>query len=501
MKTEFTNPVIGGFYPDPSVCYAKGCFYLVCSSFEYFPGLPLFRSRNMTDWEQVGHCLTRKSQLDLTGVPSSEGLFAPTIRYHEGRFYVVVTNVSGGGNFYVYTDDITGEWSDPVKVERDGIDPSLLFDGDRVYFMSNGEDDFGENGISLCEIDIRTGQKLTPARCISKGTGGRFIEAPHLYHIGDYYYLLVAEGGTEYGHMECMLRSGSPYGPYESCPHNPILTNRNLGGHIIQGAGHADLVQDENGQWWMVHLAFRQMDMWRPYHQLGRETYLIPVFWTEDGWLKAGEDGTSRSHFLVEDGSCRRLEDAKYPAYRWHMNRDEACFLRCPDYENYRFTDDTHFALKGTKDTLGSLGNITFVGMRQKEFVGTLEAVVDISTMKNGQHAGMTAYLSDGNHYDIIVAKGGEGAEIQCVLSIGHMPVYMDKLEISGQQAYLKIDTEAQSYTFFAKGDSGEYKQLGSADAKYLSSEVAEGFTGVVLAAFCGANEEGESGFVEFQVL
>lgn len=499
MRKEYTNPVLSGFYPDPSVCYAEGYFYLVVSSFEYFPGLPLFRSKDLVNWQQIGHCLTRKSQLDLTGALSSEGLFAPTIRYHEGRFYVVVTNVSGTGNFYVYTDDIMGEWSDPIKVEREGIDPSLTFDGDKVYFMSNGEDDYGKHGISLCEIDIATGKKLTPARCISTGNGGRFIEAPHLYHIGEYYYLMVAEGGTEYGHMECLLRSKEPYGPYETCPHNPILTNRNLGGHIIQGAGHADLVEDEEGQWWLLHLAFRQMDTWRPYHQLGRETYLVPAFW-EDGWLKVGSDGTCRAHYLVEDGTCTQLEDVEYPAYHWEMKKDEACFLRLPDYNNYRFHDEKHFGLRSVKETLGSLANITFVGMRQKEFTGEMEVAIDLSSMVEGQHAGITAYLSDGNHYDLYVRKTGEETAVECTLRLGHMPVHMDKFVLNGNVANLKIETGMQFYAFYAAEDEVEYKKLGQADAKYLSSEVAEGFTGVVLAAFSGGVDADENQYVEFTV-
>lgn len=498
---EYTNPVVSGFYPDPSVCYAEGYFYLVCSSFEYFPGLPLFKSRNLVDWEQIGHCITRKSQLDLTGVAASGGLFAPTIRYHEGRFYVVVTNTSGDGNFYLYTDDIDGEWSEPVNVARGGIDPSLLFDDGKVYFMSNGEDDDGENGISLCEINIETGEILNRAKCISKGNGGRFLEAPHLYHIGNYYYLLVAEGGTEYGHMECIFRSRDPYGPYETCPHNPILTNRNLGTYQIQGAGHADLVQDEAGQWWLLHLAFRQMDTWRPYHQLGREVYLVPAFWTEDGWLRIGTDGTCRSHYLVDNGTCKVLGEPEYPSYRWRLKLKEACFLRCPNYNNYRFTDEKHFALKGVVDTIGSTGNITFVGMRQREFKGVMELLLDTETMGKGQQSGITAYLSESSHYDLVVTKQEKDVFVQCVLYIGNMPVYQEKLKLDGGNAALKIESEAQTYSFFAGSEEGAYVKLGGADAKYLTSEVAEGFTGVVLAAYCGADEKGESSFVEFTVL
>lgn len=198
---QYTNPVIKGFYPDPSVCCANGKYYLACSSFEYFPGVPLFESTDLVNWEQIGHVLTRKSQVMLEKVRSSGGVFAPTLRYHNGRFYMVTNNNSTQTNFYVYTDDIYGEWSDPITVEQSGIDPSLYFEGDKTYFISNGSDDSGTYGIIQCEINIETGEKLCESTCIWQGSGGRYIESPHMYKIGDTYYLIAAEGGTEYGHM------------------------------------------------------------------------------------------------------------------------------------------------------------------------------------------------------------------------------------------------------------------------------------------------------------
>lgn len=497
---QYINPVIRGFYPDPSICYADGYFYLVCSSFQYFPGLPLFKSRNLIDWSLIGHCLTRKSQLDLTNVTASAGLFAPTIRYNNGRFYVVVTNTSGNGNFYVYTDDINKEWSEPILINKPGIDPSLLFDGDKTYFMSNGEDDYGVSGISLCEINIDTGEILTKSRCISQGNGGRFIEGPHLYHIGDYYYLLVAEGGTEYGHMECILRSKNPYGPYESCPDNPILTNRNLGGYFIQGAGHADMVRDENGQWWMVHLAFRQMNRWRQFHHLGREVFLEPVFWTKEGWIKVGTDGTSRASYEVSNGRCSMKSYVEYPSYKWSVNKKEVCYIRNPDYNNYRFESCSEFSLKGVKDELSSKGNVTFAGMRQKEFNCTAEIGIDTSTMLNGQKAGTTVYMDEGSHYDLVVSKNDGFCDATCAINVGHMRFVKNKIKIGSSNALLKIEADEETYHFFAKDDDCVYKMLGGAETKYLSSEVAEGFTGVIIAAYCIANAEGKSGFVKFTV-
>ncbi|HBH95835.1 MAG TPA: glycoside hydrolase family 43 protein [Ruminococcaceae bacterium] len=494
---KYINPVIKGFYPDPSVCAANGYFYLVCSSFQYFPALPLFRSRDMIRWEQIGHCITRKSQLDLNGCRASGGIFAPTIRYNNGRFYVVVTNTDEDSNFYIYTDDIEGEWSDPVNVNRGGIDPSLLFDGDKTYFMSNGEDDFGESGVSLCEIDIETGKILSPCKCICKGTGGRFIEAPHLYHIGDYYYLLVAEGGTEYGHTECLFRSREPFGEYESCPHNPVLTNRGLGGYPIQGAGHADIVCDKSGQWWMVNLAFRQISRWRQFHHLGREVFLEPVYWQDDDWFKVGADGTSRIEFKVNDMTCT-YSDApeEYPGEKWKLDPKTACYIRCPNYDNYRIGEDGTIGLKGTGDKLNSNGNVTFIGDRQHEFDCTARVNVCTENLKPSVKCGLTAYMDENNHFDLAVSKSDSGAVISGVINIGGIPVKMNEITVSGKKAELMIKAEAQIYKLYGK-DGEQWRQLAAMESKYLSSEVCEGFTGVIIGIFCEDDSE-NADFVSF---
>ncbi len=495
---KYYNPVIKGFYPDPSICSDGDYFYLVCSSFQFFPALPLFRSKNLTHWEQIGHCITRKSQLDLTDIAPSGGIFAPTIRYHSGRFYVVVTDTSGCGNFYVYTDDINGEWSDPVLVNRGGIDPSLLFDGDKTYFMSNGEDDFGENGISLCEIDIETGKVLSPCKCISKGTGGRFIEAPHLYHIGDYYYLMVAEGGTEYGHTECLLRSKTPFGEYESCPYNPILTNRHLGGYIIQGAGHADIIEDKNGQWWMVNLGFRQIHQWRQFHHLGREVFLEPVYWQEDGWFKVGADGTSRHVFEVNENGCTYPDEpVLYPESRWDLDPKTACFIRCPDYENYRFDGNKVF-LKGCDQKLSGKGNVTFAGDIQREFYCTAEVNINGETLGDMTRCGITAYMDENNHYDLSVIRAECGYKISGVINIGGVKLRSKEIKIQDSRIKLKIDAEPQLYKLLAFNGNA-WDMPASMESKYLSSEVCEGFTGVVIGIFC-EDESEDPQFAEFEI-
>ena len=496
------NPIVRGFYPDPSVCSANGKFYLVNSTFEYFPGMPVFESEDLIHWKQVCHCLTRQSQLDVRGVEASGGIFAPTIRFHNGRFYVVVTNVSNNfGNFYVWTDDIySGVWSEPVKVDRGGIDPSLLFDGDKTYFVSNGADDFGECGISLCEIDIETGKTLTKAKCISKGCGGRYLEGPHLYHINDYYYLMVAEGGTEYGHMECMLRSKDIWGPYENCPFNPILTNRNLGGYHIQGAGHADLVEDSSGQWFMVHLAFRQIGQYMPFHNLGRETFLEPVFWTDDGWIKVGSDGTCRAQWKLENGKCTVLEEPEYPDYHWSLDLQRAVYLRLPIYENYKIDlACKNLELKGHSDFLGTCGQPTFVGMRQEEHAGKMSVKVFAGTLGENQEAGISAYLTEKDFYVSYIRKENEKILAGTKLVIGGHNIFGKEFEVLEDEVLLEIQSDSDNY--FVKASSGEKSSESIGQTKFLSSEVACGFTGTILAVYVNGCSNEKSSWTKFEVL
>ena len=402
-----TNPIIRGFYPDPSVCKANGKYYMVCSSFEYFPGVPLFESEDLINWKQIGHCLTRKTQVDLHEIDSSGGVFAPTIRYNNGRFYMVTTNDTYHKNFYVYTDNIYGEWSEPVFVEQDGIDPSLFFEDGKTYFMSNGSDPADNNGcIFQCEIDAATGKKLTESKPVWKGSGGRYLESPHLYHFGEWYYIMAAEGGTEYGHMVTYARAKSPYGPFEQYPSNPVLTNRNLGGHqsTIQGIGHGDLVQDDQGNTFMFCLGFRHTGMWQPFHHLGREVFIVPVHWNEDGWFTAGVDGIVCKEMELDIDANPCNCDGKYNVSLDKMDALSLrwCHLREYKEENYKFADGC-LSLRGAK-----------------------------------------AGLSD---------------------------------------ASFRVVSTNEDYSFYAKC-GGEEVFMGKAGTKYLSSEVAGGFTGTVMAMY-----------------
>ena len=487
---KYTNPVLKGFYPDPSVCFANGKYYMVNSSFQFFPGVPLFESEDLVNWTQIGHVLTRKSQVELDKINSSGGVFAPTIRYHEGRFYMVTTNDTTHRNFYVYTDDIYGEWSEPITVDQGGIDPSLLFDNGHVYFISNGQDDFGEGGVIQCEINIETGEKLSNSKCIWKGSGGRYLESPHMYKINNEYYLMAAEGGTEYGHMITYARSDNPWGPFKSYPKNPVLTNRNKAPFIIQGIGHGDLICDEYGDWHILCLGFRQIHIWQPYHHLGREVFLTPVSFGEDGWFTAGADGTTDFEYEIKGDFVQR-EKKLYTFENTDINIDW-CYLRHPVLSNYELSKDK-FILKGTDVTLDMADTPTFIGIRQRDFDMELETDISI----DGGEGGITVYMCENEHYDVAVRKADNGFEAVLKLNIGNVKHIQCVVPLTDGKARLIIRSDSQIYNFYVNDGKNEI-HLGYSFSKYLSSEVSGGFTGVVLGLYSVGGNKAE--FSQFKI-
>ncbi|MBP1550583.1 MAG: glycoside hydrolase family 43 protein [Oscillospiraceae bacterium] len=481
---KYTNPIVKGFYPDPSVCFANGKFYLVCSSFQYFPGVPLFESDDLVNWKQIGHVLTRKTQVMLEKINSSGGVFAPTIRYHDGRFYMVTTNDTTHQNFYVYTDDIYGEWSEPIFVDQGGIDPSLLFDEGKVYFMSNGADDDGVGGVVQCEINVETGEKLSRSKCIWQGSGGRYLESPHLYKINGGYYLMAAEGGTEYGHMITYARSDNPWGPFVNYPNNPVLTNRNKAPFIIQGIGHGDLIQHTNGDWFILSLGFRQIHIWQPYHHLGREVFLTPVKFGEDGWFTAGTNGITDWEYEIK-GDFEQVEKRNYTFENTKWNLDWV-YLRHPVLENYELSEGKA-VLHGTDITLDMTDTPTFLGIRQRDF--NMDFAVDVTADKG--EAGVTMYMSESEHYEVAIREKGDGFEAVLKLNIGDIKHVQSTLPLSGGKARLIVRADNFGYKFFVS-ENGKETGLGYGSTKYLSSEVSGGFTGVVMGLYAVGNNTAE---------
>ena len=508
--TAVPNPVIAGFHPDPSVCRVGDDYYLVTSSFQFFPGVPIFHSRDLVHWEQIGNVLDRASQLPLAGANCWGGIYAPTLRHHDGRFYMITTNVSARGNFLVTATDPRGPWSEPVWLEQGGIDPSLFWQDGRTYMMSNPDD-----GIYLCEIDEATGRQLTPSRLIWSGTGGRYPEAPHIYRRGDYYYLLIAEGGTEFGHSATIARSTDIYGPYEACPRNPILTHfrQRTQGHPFQGTGHADLFEAADGSWWLACLAFRPLSAGT--HHLGRETFLAPVVWDADGWPVVGDDGTlpavvsglstsATPAASAADGAEAASASSGAPAFGQRPWRDdfdapalgpEWVYLQNPDSSAYRLRDGRLW-LTGRPTTLDDeRRSPTFVAHRQEDVRAAWTTRLDLTDKAQpGAEAGMSVYITGAAHYDLFLTPEAsadgvptERARLRLRYRLGALTHVERDLPLPDGAAWLRIEADAERYAFAYSADGLEFHPLGRMDTRYLSSECAGGFTGVVVGLYATA--------------
>ncbi|WP_440117050.1 glycoside hydrolase family 43 protein [Paenibacillus sp. QZ-Y1] len=486
---NYTNPVIPGFYPDPSICRVDEDYYLVTSTFEYFPGVPIFHSRDLVHWRQIGHVLTSAEQLPLENAWSSGGIYAPTLRHYEGWFYMATTNVSGGGNFYVRSRKAEGPWSTPIYVAQDGIDPSLFFDEDgRIYFQSACNGDKGE-GIYQCEIDILTGNKLTESQLIWKGTGGAAPEAPHLYKINGFYYLMIAEGGTEYGHMETIAQSADPYGPFDPCPYNPILSNRSMK-TSIHATGHADLVQIQDGSWWAVCLGFRPA-AYPMRHHLGRETFLAPVTWTLDGWPIIGENGRLQP---VMTGP--QLPEVRWPAPEIRDHFDKPALgldwisLRNPAPGSWSLNEHpSHLVLHGSSISLNDRGNPAFVGRRLSHFLCNMAALLDFEPIVDDEEAGLTVFMNEKYHYDLAIKRLDGQKKIIWRRTVGSLRTEQ-VLDCDNGPVILNVHADREQFTFSIQQGSSEEQRIGSGETHLLSTEVAGGFTGVIVAMYGYAPSE-----------
>lgn len=489
MKEMYQNPILKGFYPDPSICKVKGKYYLITSSFEYFPGIPIFESSDLVNWQQIGHCLTTKGQLNLEESGKSQGIFAPTIRYHQGRFYVVTTNITTKENFIVYSDDDCQSWSQPVVITGwQGIDPSLFFDEDgRVYLQGNAYKSTDTLGIYQAELDPITLQVVSKRALLTTGTGGKAPEAPHLFKRNGYYYLLMAEGGTEYGHMATIFRSQEISGPYEACPHNPILTNRSIKS-AVQCVGHGDFIQGEDGHWWVVCLGIRVKGSHSYYHHLGRETFLAPVQWQEDwpvvngtGHLELAMTGPLSAYQIIQK------TDLAIDFKNCGVLPQELVFLRNPNSQHYQLTNQG-LELTGSVETVNDVKEVTFIGTRQREFAICFETDFDVLPDSLASF-GVTVFMSYDFHYDVIYNPKEQ--TVSLVKRIGSIHVVEKQIETPAfEEIRFQVLANDKEYQF-AVEINGATLTLGTGECAFLASELSGTFTGVILAGFC-YSETGE---------
>lgn len=503
------NPVISGFHPDPSVCRVGDTFYLINSSFQYFPGVPLYESRDLVNWQLKGNVLNRASQLNLEGATSWTGIYAPTIRYDKGTFYMITTNIGHGQNFLVTAKNPEGPWSEPLWLEQGGIDPSLYFENGRCYMVSNPND-----GITLCEINPQTGQQLTQSKVIWRGTGGRYPEGPHIYKKDGYYYLLISEGGTELAHRLTIARSRNIYGPYEANPANPILTNCSQKGQLkqIQGTGHGDIVQAKDGSWWIVFLAYRNMG--GSYHHLGRETFLAPVEWPKGGWpvVNGGEpiDTLTETRLLPQEPYAKKADVLREnnPAWVYLQNPDSTKYEWIP-ISNGTGSDkagsnpdgggntDKKLRLYGSESSLTANRQPTFIGRRQEAERMTCEVTMTPEGNSNFE-SGLTVYQINDGHYDFFTRANGDSLDLFLRYELKGLPQNLQRVaSLRGGSVHLCITSENNSYVFsYSQGD-GSLKEAGRLPSTLLSTEVVGGFTGVTIGMF--ANGKGQAIFANWK--
>jgi len=546
------NPILPGCYPDPSICRVGDDYYLVLSTFEYLPGLPIFHSRDLANWTQIGHVLDREGMMNFDGIKSSNGIFAPTLRHNprDNKFYLVCTLVGSvadqygqsensgprGGNFIVTADHPSGPWSDPIWLNKPGIDPSLFFDDDgRVWLhgtrLAEPGEWFHQTEVWLQELDPVTLQPIGEEHILWSGAvrGAVWCEGPHLYRIGDYYYLLTAEGGTEFHHAISISRSRAVTGPYEGNKCNPIFTHRNLGrNYPIMGIGHADLVpfgsadwsnpavtSPDAGGWFAVMLGMR---LYGGYHyNLGRETFLVPVTW-EDDWpvfaLGAGRvpdavdipvhpaiaaaqpasaptitptvtapQPTSAPTVILRQ--AHRAQNAESPTVpptdlRWSAVRTLPTTIATPSGEAWRMP------LRSVP--LSERGISSFLGIRQTDQNCQVEITVDTSKLQVGDWAGIAIRQSE-KDYATIMASPIPGLPNNYHIHTELMEkgtarlLESQNLAIADNPLVFTLDVIGQDYHAFLNTSSGKVP-VGTIDGRTLDTAAAGGFLGLWIGVY-----------------
>lgn len=491
----YRNPVLPGFYPDPSVCRAGNDFYLVTSSFQYTPGIPIFHSKNLVNWEQIGHVLSGSQQLPLEGCRESGGVYAPTIRYHEGMFYVAATIVDGVGNFLVKAKDPAGPWSERIPVAMGGIDPTLFFDQDgKAYFLTTETPEGSPDQITMAQIDPDTGRLLSPRYCLWHGTGGKCPEGPHLYYKDGWYYLLIAEGGTETGHCVTMARARHITGPYEGCPHNPIFTHRALWRKEIQGTGHMDLIADAQGHWWAVFLGYRITENY--FHHLGRETFLVPVRWPENEFPVINE-GRPAELIMETDTLPAPMQEQRFDFEDSFPDKN----LK-PDWNFLRVREKVNLQLCGglilhpTRDSLDTLGTPGWIGVRQRQPNACVTVRLEIP---DACLAGLTVYYDHTRHFELAASPDG-------VFLRKRFDDFYEVTRVSEQctgEIVFCILADQSRY-HFSVGKTEEEARchiVGSVLTRHLSTEAGPiSFTGVYFALFAEGEPTDTAHFHEIRI-
>ena len=526
------NPILPGFCPDPSIIRVGDDYYIANSSFEWWPGVKIYHSNDLKHYEQLPSPLNRMSQLNMVGEGDSCGVWAPDISWDGEYFWLIYTDVktrTGGlfntHNYLVKSKDIRGGWSEPVYLNSSGFDPSVFHDTDGKMYIVNMINNF--KGILVQEYDPVQERLVGEAKNVFPGTGRGYTEGPHIYHIGDYYYLLMAEGGTGYDHMVTMARAKSIWGPYEEDPGNPVLTSDMENPDELQRCGHADIVCTQNGEWYMVHLCGRPPKGSRQC-VLGRETAIQKMVWNEEGWLRMacggnfGQWDTEEPEGIAEcifpeeagkdygrdDYDIEILESGKYDndiEKDTGKNRSSEYLdirytsLRQP-YDSYTsLTEHPGYLRLYGQESLNSCYNVSLVARRQMQRHVQVETCVEFTPTCREQMAGLAYMYDTGNFYLLVKTRDEEfgnqtldlksPAKLRLIKS-DHFDVTDVIPEISIPEEtplFLRVVTTQEGLyaKFFYSLDGKEYKELAELPTKILTDEQSDGFTGAHFGMYC----------------
>lgn len=512
---SFTNPILSGFYPDPSICRVDNDYYIVNSSFAYYPGLPIFHSTDLLNWQQIGFALNRPEQLNLDGAGVSRGLFAPTIRYHDGVFYILCTLIDKGGNFIVTAKDPKGPWGNPIWLPQvKGIDPSIDFIGDKAYIVYNSDPPEnkslydGHRTIRMYEFDYKNLKVMGEEKLLVNGGTDItkkpiWIEGPHLYKVGDYYYLMCAEGGTAYNHSEVIFRTKDLNEPFVSYQNNPILTQRNLDTarkNPITSTGHADLVQAKDGKWWAVFLGCRPYE--GDYYNTGRETFMAPVEW-KDGWPVINP-GFEAVQYTYPINAVKKNTGEKFSGN--YFFRDD--FNNSKLNYRYNFLRTIHTQWYDLKSKPGSLSlnlqaqtcsskeNSSMVCFRQSHLKGYAATAVDFTATAENEKAGLMIFQNENHFYFLCKSVENGKPVIQLIKGTGKngaaQPEVLATQAIEtkgGKEVYFKIETNAGKYSFYYAIQKDKWQLLKrNAEGKFLSTTIAGGFVGSMYVMYATSN-------------
>ncbi|WP_321479792.1 glycoside hydrolase family 43 protein [uncultured Bacteroides sp.] len=506
--SSFYNPILPGWYSDPSICRKGDDYFLVTSTFSYFPGVPIFHSKDLMNWRQIGNVLNRPSQLvNMIGQHISGGIFAPAISYnpHNDTYYMITTNV-GAGNFFVKTKDPFGEWSDPIWLpDVKGIDPSFFFDDNgKAYIVNNdepeGEPEYnGHRAIRVQEFDPATDKTFGPRKVlINKGAHPEdkpiWIEGPHMYKINGRYFLMSAEGGTSTWHSEVIFSGDSPMGTFVPWKNNPILTQRHLNPqrpNPITCAGHADLVQTKEGDWWAVFLACRPID--NKFENLGRETFMMPVKWSDDGfpYMTQGDDlvpmllkreGVKRDK-TVTFGNFEVTDDfsSSQLGLEWMT-------LRTPGTDLYSLSENPgYLTLKCSDVAATEKKTPAFIcrRMQHHKFECTTQMLFDPSDDKSS--AGLLLFKDETHQYFLAVSKQGDEKciALEKVGNSANTILASKNFDKEAKAIDLKVVSKGLYYDFYYAVEKGKWLLLSeNVDAGYLSTSNANGFTGTTIGMY-----------------